>query len=368
MATYYVSTTGNDSTGDGSSGNPYATPGKASGVASASGDVIALKSGTYTVTTATANVAGGVVSLQAGVSLVGYGATVGDFGTPPVISAGSVGSITIVTHAGGYFGLENSIINVTADGNNQTSVVGFDLSPLYSIVCYRCQAFNCTSRGFLGSASTPSPILCLCYNCAVSFYGFVGLAYCAAHSGSYAGAGSGFGVGSVFSHCIAYNCYNGFDPGYPILMVNCTAHANSQAGIDMPFDIATIVNCLLTNNGTYGLKNAGGTTRLNANNAYYANTSGKYNTFDAYIFNEIVLSGDPYANAAGAAAARTYLDLAAALTPNNTAGAGAALRGLGVAPYGDVGAIQHQDSGGGGSAGGGTIIGSPIVRGLGRVA
>ena len=37
MADIYVATTGNDSTGDGSSGNPYATPGKAMGTASGIG-------------------------------------------------------------------------------------------------------------------------------------------------------------------------------------------------------------------------------------------------------------------------------------------------------------------------------------------
>lgn len=47
MATYYIATTGNDTTGDGSSGNPWLTLSKAY-TASAASDTIVLKNGTYT--------------------------------------------------------------------------------------------------------------------------------------------------------------------------------------------------------------------------------------------------------------------------------------------------------------------------------
>ena len=46
MATYYISTTGNDSTGDGSQGNPYLTLAQAVSVAS-NGDTIKVETGTY---------------------------------------------------------------------------------------------------------------------------------------------------------------------------------------------------------------------------------------------------------------------------------------------------------------------------------
>lgn len=46
MPTFYVATTGNDTTGDGSVGNPYATPSKAHSVA-ADGDTIEIADGTY---------------------------------------------------------------------------------------------------------------------------------------------------------------------------------------------------------------------------------------------------------------------------------------------------------------------------------
>jgi hypothetical protein len=49
-ATYFVSPTGNDTTGNGTIGAPYQTIGKAVGVAAA-GDIIYLRGGTYTLST-----------------------------------------------------------------------------------------------------------------------------------------------------------------------------------------------------------------------------------------------------------------------------------------------------------------------------
>lgn len=52
MSSYYISPSGNDTTGDGSSGNPWQTLAKAY-TASASGDTIVCKDGTYTFASAT---------------------------------------------------------------------------------------------------------------------------------------------------------------------------------------------------------------------------------------------------------------------------------------------------------------------------
>jgi len=66
-ADYFVATTGSDTTGNGTSDNPFATPSKAALVASASGDVIRVAAGTYTETSN--------ILLKSGVSLIGAGAT-----------------------------------------------------------------------------------------------------------------------------------------------------------------------------------------------------------------------------------------------------------------------------------------------------
>lgn len=85
MADIFVATTGSDSTGTGSSGNPYASPGKAAGVASP-GDRILFKAGTYTITSTTENVSNGLPRFQGAASYgtppntiwIGYNTTPGD--------------------------------------------------------------------------------------------------------------------------------------------------------------------------------------------------------------------------------------------------------------------------------------------------
>lgn len=106
---------------------------------------------------------------------------------------------------------------------------------------------------------------------------------------------------------------------------------------------------VLTNNSGYGINVSGVTLDLQPqlrNNAYYLNSSGQVNNVaDAYRSGEVTLTGDPYVDRANGNFA-----------PNNTAGAGAALRAAGLpgaypagttAPviattaYRDIGA-QHQ--------------------------
>lgn len=65
MADWYIATTGNDTTGDGSSGNPYLTLAKAHTVA-ASGDTVYVAAGTYTLAT---------LAFAKNITIVGAGAT-----------------------------------------------------------------------------------------------------------------------------------------------------------------------------------------------------------------------------------------------------------------------------------------------------
>ena len=99
MAEYYVKTSGNDSTGDGSSGNPWASPGKAGGSLT-NNDILYIEEGTYTITTSTPNVSNGRLTLPANLACTVIGHATGDttdFSATPIISAGSVTGITIIT-------------------------------------------------------------------------------------------------------------------------------------------------------------------------------------------------------------------------------------------------------------------------------
>lgn len=149
-----------------------------------------------------------------------------------------------------------------------------------------------------------------------------------------------------------------------VYISHCTLHDNASDGIDITSAAAiehliTVYNCLFTSNGAYGLK---GPTNADFNtfsnyNAFYNNTSGARQNCSAGA-NDVTLTGDPYTNAAGKV-----------FTLNNTASAGAACRAAGfpgafggglTTGYLDIGAVQHQDSGGG--SGGGPIMGGMVVR------
>lgn len=120
---------------------------------------------------------------------------------------------------------------------------------------------------------------------------------------------------------------------------------------------ATVTDNILVNNGGYGLQldtGAGSPAYQDWDgNAYYNNTSGTRNFADDTTTNkvngvapytnvlDVILTGDPFTNAAGGD-----------FSLNNTAGAGAACRAAGLpgtwpgastTGYPDLGAVQHAD-------------------------
>jgi hypothetical protein len=129
MATYYVRTdgdNGNAGTTD-SSGGAWADLGYA---ASQMGedDLCYIKSGTYTLTTSTPG-AGGPAVLPASLasSIVGYETTPGDncpTNDRPVINAGSVTGVQIVTLSGTDAQRHSDPHNIKVDGNNGSGNIG----------------------------------------------------------------------------------------------------------------------------------------------------------------------------------------------------------------------------------------------------
>lgn len=122
-----------------------------------------------------------------------------------------------------------------------------------------------------------------------------------------------------------------------------------------------VVNNIIYSCTGYGVNNSSGTDFVEAlvlNNAMGSLTSGRLNGFgNLEEISSISLTGDPWTDAANGD-----------FTLNNTAGAGAACRTVGFPTdidhdgstdnYADIGALQHQDSGGGGGTGGWVIGGS----------
>lgn len=343
MADIYVATTGDDSTGDGSSGNPYASPGKAGEVHSG-GDRILVQSGTYAITSTSSNVTGGRVTLTGGsgtalTQLIGYQTVVGDNGTKPVLQASGISSAAICT------GTANTAVqNITVDGNNETGIrgfTGFDINWL-------CKAMNCKNSGF---DSGVFYLLCEATGCTTGGSGFQPasgsvLAYCNAHDNSVIGFN---GVGT-YIHCIADSNSGASTDGFN----------NAASGQ------ARYIHCTAYGNGRHGFQKQGGGSHCEYSYCVgYGNASNDFDTsessdggvlmimcagvnVDAQVGRNlgfVTLSAGPFTNAAGGNFA-----------PNDDAGGGADLRGLvpGAFPagtttgYGDIGAVQHEDSGGGG--------------------
>jgi hypothetical protein len=338
-------------------GGALATPGKA-GAGHVGGNVLHLRSGTYISTLATVNVAGGCLSLAAGITanqtrLIGYGSTRLDGGTKPVLLASGITAFTLITTATGC-----RVENVSVDGASLTNSRGINVSTGGG-QAYRCRAANCTNTGF-ASGTSSSVLLCEATGCSGTGGAFSGGVYffCVARGNSINGfTVGGFGASCVgclsvnntgaangfsgiqnghLSDCIAYgNGSHGFSFSAGTnhdLMVNCLAVGNGGAGfaVSSLFDGGWLINCA-------GFNNAGGNVQSNV-------PAGNRVGF-------LTLTADPFTNAAG-------LDF----SPNAAAGGGAVLRaagipsaagltilpGLATPSYPDVGAVQSQ---GGGSPG-----------------
>lgn len=343
-------------------GGALATPGKA-GQAHVAGNTIWLKQATYTITSASSNVAGGCLTIAASTStqqtiLQGWDTnrTIGNTDTKPIIKAdGVITSFTLVATAGSGV----HINNVEVDGNSRSSSRGISFGAYNQV--FRCNVKNCTNYGFYAQ---PTSVAILCYatgcSSASAFYDMSCIG-CVA----YANTSHGFQAHSqavTYSDCCsisntgASTCGFIADSFVEFIASNCTAYGNGQHGFYFSSGNTghnSAVNCLAVGNGAYGYTNSSTATNMTwlFSCAGYNNTSGNVNA--TYIptsrqQNFTALSADPFVSAAG-------LDFAL----NNTAGGGASLRasgwpgsaaayqlpGLSTLSYRDIGAAQHQDAG-----------------------
>jgi hypothetical protein len=152
------------------------------------------------------------------------------------------------------------------------------------------------------------------------------------------GRGDNYGSVTVLRNSI-YNCTND----------GCRLTSNAQN--------TRVQHNIFANNGGYGMKWNGFTANqlsnlgvVMLNNAFYGNTSGAMSPSGLAALGvsegEVTLTGDPFTGAASGD-----------FSLNATSGAGAACRAAGfpsvfpgglTSNFSDIGAAQHQDSGGGG--------------------
>jgi hypothetical protein len=292
----------------------------------------------YVLSTATAG-AGGPLSGSNGGVFIGYDTnrSVGNTDTKPIIKAG-VNTIT-------WFNSRCTMYNLELDGDGKT---GQTLSTNAD------QFIRCTFKQFTAGSLTSVGSFDYCYATNNSGKVFSGsCSYCVA----YANTGTPFGADSCF-RCASINNTGATTDGFSFasggngVIECCLSYGNGRHGIYLGAASRTCraKNCILVNNGGYGLEMSANSLGASLNNAYRGNTSGQINktanqqTIDLY---GITLTADPFTNAAG-------LDF----TLNNTAGGGALLRELGLfadlpglspANYFDLGPYGRQSTGGGGS-------------------
>lgn len=300
-----------------------------------------IKAGTYTLASASANIATGILSKGIQLTIEGYNTVRGDLGTPPVLQAnGVIINFTIMTLSTGG----SLVINIKLDGNLRNGSRGMVVDGL----AYKCQAVNLTNGAYLASSSLN------CVNCSasgcttntafngVNCYGCIATACTATpflgnasnlsfnRCISYSNTGAstdGFSFTAVACHavnCVAYaNGRDGFRAASGTLFeyVNCIAESNTGIGFDIINIVALLVNC-----GAF----SGGTDFSLGTNIATQNLGS------------VVGTGSFFTNAAGGD-----------FSLNNTAGRGAALRDIAspaTLPLGltvqflDIGAAQHQGS------------------------
>ena len=290
-----------------------------------------LKSGTYTLTNATGRTSGGpwVSDNLNGIVLEGYENTRGDFGTAPILKAGTQTNLILFHHDRAN---QMTFTNLKADGESQTGVNGFDAD--YSGVRYfLCEALNCdaatTNYGFqIGKAYR-----CNATNCGEGFDAMGHAESCIAK-----GCNTGFINTVVVSNSLAFDCVNGISAGTLNSVANCTV--DNCSGIGVVGGLYLYLAGTIISNCVQGYDSPSSQEHL-IQVAFYNNTSdGDTGEID---FDTIALTADPYNDSAN----DDY-------TLNDTAGGGADC----VVPLGvngsntTIGALPQVTSGG---AGGGLL-------------
>lgn len=311
-------------------------------VVGTSGMMAFAASGTYTATTSTDNVSGGMFNGQSniGIMIKGYkaGAARTDMSEMPVFHMGSVTNKRMFD-MNGPLSFGPQIINVKVDCNNGASNIGIDASNAVGNFAYKCEVINAPLYGFL-------------INVAGSF-----VSHCKASA-----CGTGFitsGSNTAFINCWGDGCTNGFDSvangvmhinclstnntgrGFynnnaqtGMIYINCTAYGNGNDGFDAQRAGSGYISCLSTNNTGFGFDAAQGWGTINC--ATFSNTSGAINLGTLAIDN-VTLSASPYIDTAGFN-----------FTANSVAGGGQSIRGASItAPtainFRDIGYAQHKD-------------------------
>lgn len=375
MATYYVDgAVGSDSNAGTSpgAGNAFATIGKAESVVVA-GDTVNVKS------SASYSISSKITLNASSVAYTGYQTTPGDNGTPPIITSITSGLTLFEMNLKQYRRFQN--IQFTHTGATRGIVFDAIVGPAYDLLCEDCifsgvltaVKFDNLGAEFTGSANFSRCYFTACTGIPVRVCNGT-ITDCVIMGGSSDGIllgapGASVNEVNVIGCIIAGNGGLGIDgnssDGLIRLIVDrCTIANNTSHGIGSSAAVfGWLSNSIFYGNGGYGanfistVNGPAGMTERSC--AYGSNTSGARNNLTAGP-GAVSLTANPFTNSGSG----DY-------SLNSTAGGGAACRGAGypgafpgisTTGYADIGAVQHQDAGGG--SGPVAMIGSQLIRGL----
>ena len=362
-------TTAAGSAGVGSLGGAIASIGRA-GAHMVAANKLFIKTGTYTLTSASNNVSGGCLSLAVNTTWIeGYDTVRSDlkrFGTtaltrPTIVANGVIVTFTVFAGAGSTGAISSLII----DGNLRTSSRGILGA---GNVIYNVWVKNCTNGGVVTSGGpTVYMIRCEVSGCttqaAITLAGSGMLAGCYIHGNTTTGVISTSGAIAFYNTISAANTgasSDGFQLNGVCYAFNCVAYGNGRDGFRLNTAPSTLVNCVAESNTGIGFSttsSAGGGFMMAT--AAYSNTGGDWVFSSVSVklmfVTQILGSGSFFTNAAGGD-----------FSLNSTAGAGALLRASGypgtypaglTVGYVDIGAAQHADPPAGGGYSGGVYGG-----------
>lgn len=329
------------------------------------GNDVWIKSGTYSITSASADVAGGrVLEDTGGVDQTnmsrweGYQTTRGDRAARPILQvSGAIGTFTVFTLGITYI----NIINIEVDGAAKTALRGFDTSQSYCRAIL-CKASNCTNSGFYyNNGNNVSWWRCQATGCStIAAFKADSTGILVLDCEATGNTIHGFSAhhSSAYIRCISASNTGASTDGFAgssvgDRFIDCVSYGNGRAGFDLAGNTgigALLENCIAEGNGGEGYRTDGVKQNAYLNRcAGYNNTSGNYNTSNLLAVNvESFVAGT----------ASFFVDAANGnFALNTTSGGGASARAAGYpglmprglsTGYHDIGPIQHADPGGGG--------------------
>lgn len=288
--------------------------------------------------------------------IIGYTTTRGDRGQ---VTLQATAAITLLTVSGQGHAWENFII----DGNSATGTNGLSITNRGSITNVSVKNFS--GYGITSNAAGGVNFSDIEISGCGTTGGFVAtnnvtLARAYIHDNTVPGIVVNGGTLNSFLDIIVESNSGSSSDGIQInvsdvgILSRAAIYNNGRDGIRLTSTaningFPLIYNVALVSNAGYGINYTPASAGFFAemrNNAYYNNTSGARNNLTAET-GAVTLTGDPFVDAANGD-----------FRLNNTAGAGAACRAVGIpgaypggltTGYADIGATQHQDSGGSGS-------------------